>query len=327
MRRKTAALAVASGLGLAAIPILALAMGGGGMGGGGMPGGGGGMGGGMPQADQPQYDPQVEYQHGTSHLQAGNYKAAVTDFNHVIDMTPKAAEAWMMLGAAKSGAGDEKGAEKAFEKSVKLDGTSIQAHRELALSLIKLKQQDKANAELAALQTRATTCGDTCPDAADLKAAIAAIQTAMTAQPPAAANDTPSGSALAALSLATPQAGDGAYVRAVSLINERRWDEALVSLDQAEAAIGPHPDILTYKGYVWRHKGDLARAEDYYRQALAMAPQHRGATEYYGELKVLKGDMTGARAMLATLDSVCTFGCAEAEELRLWIDHGGDPAA
>jgi Tfp pilus assembly protein PilF len=121
--------------------------------------------------------------------------------------------------------------------------------------------------------------------------------------------------------------GDGAYVRAVSLINERRWDEALASLDKAEAAIGPHPDILTYKGYVWRHKGDWTRAEDYYQQALAMAPSHRGATEYYGELKVLEGDISGARAELAKLDAVCTFGCAEAEELRLWIDHGGDPAA
>lgn len=324
MRRTTAALAVATGLGLAAIPFLALASGGGG-GGGGFPGGGGG---GFPAPDQPQYDPQVEYQHGTDALQAGHYKAAVQNFNHVIEVTPKAAEAWMMLGAAKSGAGDEKGAEKAFEKSVKLDGTSIQAHRELALSLIKLKQPDKATAELTALQTRATTCADTCPDAADLKAAIAAIQAATAPGPaPAAANDTPSGASPAGLSLATPQMGDGAYVRAVSLINERRWDEALVSLDKAEVAIGPHPDILTYKGYVWRHKGDLARAEDYYQQALAMAPQHRGATEYYGELKVLKGDMTGARAMLAKLDAVCTFGCAEAEELRLWIDHGGDPAA
>jgi hypothetical protein len=31
--------------------------------------------------------------------------------------------------------------------------------------------------------------------------------------------------------------------------------------------------------------------------------------------------------MLAKLDSLCTFGCAEAEELRSWIAHGGDPAA
>ena len=43
--------------------------------------------------------------------------------------------------------------------------------------------------------------------------------------------------------------------------------------------------------------------------------------------KVLEGDLPGARAMLARLDAACTYGCAEAEELRLWIDHGGDPAS
>ena len=111
------------------------------------------------------------------------------------------------------------------------------------------------------------------------------------------------------------------------LADERRWDEALASLQKAETAIGPHPDILTYKGYVWRKKGDWAQAELFYRQALAMDPNHRGATEYYGELKVLEGDMAGAKVMLAKLDTACTYGCAEAEELRLWIDHGGDPAS
>ncbi|HEX3405642.1 MAG TPA: tetratricopeptide repeat protein [Caulobacteraceae bacterium] len=322
MKRASVALAVASGLALFSVPVLTLAMGSGGMGGGGMPSGGGGMNS-MPSG--PQYDPQIEYQHGTADLQAGKYKDAASDFEHVTEAAPKSANAWLMLGEAREGAGDEKGAQKAYERSVKLDGTSVQAHRELALSEIKLNQMDKAHAELADLQTMAAKCGDGCPDAADLKAAIGAIQAAMPggATPaPAASND-----AATHLSVATPQAGDGAYVRAVSLINERRWDEALASLDKAEAALGPHPDILTYKGYVWRRKGDWGRAEDFYRQALAIDPDHRGATEYYGELKVLKGDMAGAKAMLSRLDAVCTFGCAEAVELRLWIDHGGDPAA
>jgi Flp pilus assembly protein TadD len=297
---------------------MTLAMGGGGGGGGSMPSGGSGMGG-MP--DQPEYDPAIEYQKGTADLQAGRYKPAVQEFQHVVDSTPRAANAWLYLGMSKSGAGDEKGAEKAYEKSVKLDDTSVQAHRQLALSWIKLKQNDKANAELATLKAKSATCADTCSDAADLKAAIDAVQAALAA-PATASIDTGEH-----LSLATPQAGDGAYVRAVSLINEHRWDEALASLSSAAAAIGPHPDILTYEGYVWRHKGDWAKAESFYHQALAMNPNHRGATEYYGELKVLEGDMSTARALLAKLDTACTFGCAEAEELRLWIDHGGDPAA
>jgi Tfp pilus assembly protein PilF len=316
------AVAVAAGIGLVGFPAMTLAMGGGGGGGGGMPSGGGAMGGmgGMP--DQPQYDPAVEYQKGTADLQAGRYKNATVEFQHVVDSTPKAANAWLYLGMSKSGAGDEKGAEKAYERSVMLDDTSVQAHRELALAEVKLKQPDKANAELTLLKSRAATCGDGCPDAADLKAAVDAVSSALGGSTPSASSDVASH-----LSLASPEAGDGAYVRAVSLINEHRWDDALASLDAAETAIGPHPDILTYKGYVWRHKGDWARAESFYHQALAIDPNHRGATEYYGELKVLEGDLASARKLLDRLDAACTFGCAEAEELRRWIDHGGDPAA
>jgi Tfp pilus assembly protein PilF len=119
--------------------------------------------------------------------------------------------------------------------------------------------------------------------------------------------------------------GDAAYVQAVSLINERRYDEALVSLAKAAETFGPHPDILTYQGYTWRKKGDYARAETYYREALAIDPRHIGATEYYGELKAARGDIAGARLMLAKLDKLCAYGCADAEELRRWIDAGGDP--
>ncbi|HEY3798841.1 MAG TPA: tetratricopeptide repeat protein [Caulobacteraceae bacterium] len=321
MKRASTLLALVAGACLVAAPALSVASGMGGGGGGGMPSGGA-----MPSG--PQYDPVQEYQLGQSDLQAGKYRSASDHFQNVIDATPDSADAWFMLGMSRTGSGDEKGAEHAYEKAVKLDGASIDAHRELALALIKLKQPDKANAELAVLQGKATACNNSCPQAADLKAAIDAINAAMAppatagAPAPAAANPMPD-----SLSLASPQTGDGAYVRAVSLINERRWDEALASLDKAALAIGPHPDILTYEGYVWRHKGDWARAEAYYQQALAIDPNHRGATEYYGELKVLKGDMAGARTMLARLDAACTYGCAEAEELRLWIDRGGDPAS
>jgi tetratricopeptide (TPR) repeat protein len=320
--RQTLALGTAAGLLLAS--GIAFAMG----------GGGGGMGS-MPSASQPEYDPVTEYQRGKAALDSGRYRDAVQAFENVTDATPKAANAWYMLGLSKAGDGDVKGAEKAYERSVKLDDTSIDAHRELALSQVKLKQTDKAQGELATLKARAATCADACPDAADLKAAVDAVQNALppdagapssapAAAPakPAAANAVPP-----SLSLASPRAGDGAYVRAVSLINEHRYQEALRALDAAEAAIGPHPDILTYKGYVWRKLGAWDKAQDYYRQALAIDPGHRGATEYYGELKVLLGDKAGAEAMLAKLDAACAFGCAEAVELRRWIDHGGDPAS
>jgi len=283
-------------------------------------GGGGGGGGMMPSMSAPQYDPVREYQSGMAAYQAGKFREAIIAFEHVTDAAPKDANGWYMLGMAKAGATDPKGAVKAFDKSVKLDPAPVAPLRERAVALVKLKQTDKANADLAALKTRATACNDTCPDAADLKAAVAAVEQALSGV--GAAIAPPPGAMLAGL-----DAGDGAYVRAVSLINEHRWREALGVLDQAEAAFGPHPDVLTYKGYVWRKLGQLDRAEGFYKAALAIAPSHRGATEYYGELKVIRGDLAGARAMLARLDGQCAFGCAEAEDLRRWIDHGGDPAS
>ena len=198
---------------------------------------------------------------------------------------------------------------------------NVVAHQQLGVSLAKLNQNDKAKAELDLLQQKATACGDSCADSAKLKSAVSAVQGAMAGgqTSPSAQLSPPS------LLFATPAQGDSAYVQAVSLINEHRYPEALAALSQAQKAFGPHPDVLTYIGYTYRKMGQLDRAESYYRQALSIAPGHRGATEYYGELKVERGDMAGARRMLASLDQQCAFGCAEAETLRLWIQKGGDP--
>ncbi|KPF77092.1 hypothetical protein IP88_06325 [alpha proteobacterium AAP81b] len=125
--------------------------------------------------------------------------------------------------------------------------------------------------------------------------------------------------------LAASDFGDGQYLAAVALINERRYDEAIAALQAARGVFGPHPDILTYLGFANRKLGRFAIAEGYYRAALAAAPGHRGATEYFGELMVERGDLAGARRMLATLDGQCRFGCTEAEELRAWIVAGRSP--
>ena len=66
------------------------------------------------------------------------------------------------------------------------------------------------------------------------------------------------------------------------------------SLNAARATFGPHPDVLTYLGFANRKLGRFEAAETYYRAALAAAPEHRGATEYYGELMAERGDLEGA---------------------------------
>jgi Tfp pilus assembly protein PilF len=283
-------------------------------------GGGGSSGGGeMPSASGPAYDPAKEYEKAVKALEAKDYKNAARAAQHVTEAAPKAIDGWRMLGMASSGAQNWKQAKRAYERAVKIDPNDPMSHAGLGVALAKL-QDAKAQAELDWLKAKVDACGTSCP--ADLKAAQGQVESAVSegaAPKPAAALDAGS------LLFAGAKAGDAAYVQAVGLINEKRYDEALKSLADARAILGPHPDILTYQGYTWRKKGDWARAEDYYKQALAIAPDHRGATEYYGELKVERGDMAGAKLMLAKLDKACAFGCAEAEELRRWIDAGGEP--
>lgn len=306
------AMLAGAALALLTAPGAALASGGGG-------GGGGSMGGmGMPSMSAPAYDPVIEYQKGQDALQLGKFRDAETHFDNALSVDPKNADTLFMYGMAKAGRGDLKGAAHAYEKSLKIDPNQIPARREYAVALAKTGQGDKAQAQFAMLKDRATACADTCPEAADLKAAVAAVQAALAPTPGAA----PAPASL----LIDPKAGDGAYVEAVRLINDHRYRDALVALDKARAAFGPHPDVLTYTGYAWRKLGQYDKAEFYYREALGVAPNHVGATEYYGELMVIRGDLAGARKMLARLDSVCTFGCVESEDLRRWIENG-PPAA
>ena len=278
-------------------------------------GGGGGMGGGMPSAQAPMYDPVEEYRNGVADLQAGKFKEAERDFDHVVEVAPKSADALFMLGMAKTGRGDLKGAARSYEKSLRIDPKQIGAARELAITDVKLGQTDKAQAQLEMLKARATACADACPEASDLKAAIGAVEAATTA-PAAAASVKP-----ASLLFADPAHGDRSYVQAVRLINEGRYQDALAALREASAVFGPHPDVLTYMGYAHRKLHQYDQAEIYYRQALAVAPNHVGATEYYGELMVVRGDLAGAKHMLSRLEDICTFGCVEAQDLRRWIEN------
>jgi Tfp pilus assembly protein PilF len=256
----------------------------------------------------------ADYRKGIEQLQAGKFKDADRSFKYVLEAAPKDSNVWLLSGMAKAGANDLKGAQKAFENSVRFDDKNIDAHRELAITYAKTGQAPKAEKELGALRARADACKDACPDAGKLKASIAATEGAMGVKP--SAELTRPG-----LMFVGVAQGDNAYNEAVGLINEHRYAEALTALDTARRAFGPHPDVLTYIGFTYRKMGQFDQAETYYTEALKVAPNHKAATEYYGELKVERGDLAGAKKLLARLDSICTFACPEEQELRRWIDQ------
>ena len=284
-----------------------------------MGGGGGGGGSSTPSQSAPQYDPAAEYRKGVAALEAKEYKTAKVAFDRVITAAPADANSHYLGGMARAGLKDWKGARRFFDKSVTLNPNFVPARAQLGVAYAMLKDKVKANAILTELQSMAGKCASECSDAASLKAGTDAVNAALSGGPQARATGTES------MLFASAAKGDGAYLEAVSLINEGQYDAAIASLKAAQVSFGPHPDILTYIGFANRKMKRFDSAEDYYKQALAIAPQHRGAMEYFGELMVERGDLTGAKAVLAALDAQCSFGCAEAEELRRWIAVGKSP--
>jgi tetratricopeptide (TPR) repeat protein len=275
-------------------------------------GGGGGGGGGSPSASTPSYDPAVEYQKGTTAFRANDFVTAAKHFKKVVSAVPKDPTAQYLLGASYMGMGNFKKAAKPLELAVKYDAKMIDAQRDLGVTQAKLGKADKAGAQLAALKSMQTTCGDTCADKAKLVDAIAKVEAAMGGKQAA-------GPIAPDIKLSAAKAADETYVTAVSLINEKRYEEAIAFLQDARWAAGPHPDILTYLGFANRKLGRYDLAEGYYQAALGIFPEHRGALEYYGELKLERGNVAGAKAHLAKLEEICGFGCNEADELRRWI--------
>lgn len=99
-------------------------------------------------------------------------------------------------------------------------------------------------------------------------------------------------------------------------IRAEKYEQAIKQLQGANEASSA--DWNNLMGYSLRKKQppDLVGAEKYYQAALKIDPDHRGALEYYGKLKLINGDLPGAEALLARLDKACTFGCEEYSDLK-----------
>ena len=282
-------------------------------------GGGGGGGAEMPSSSAPAYDPVVEYRKGIAAFEAKDYKKAAAAFKHVVAVVPTHAPAQYLLGASLMGQGDYKRAIKPLEAAVKADPSLIDAQRDLAISYAQQGDTAKATAQRGAIVARKTACAAACPEAAQIDAALGMIDAAIAGAKPQAFGPSRALRSLASI--------DQTYVDAVALINEGQYQPAIAMLQDALWNAGPHPDLLTYLGYANRKLGHYDTAAVWYRTALAVAPNHRGAIEYYGELKLERGDRQGALAHLARLERICGFGCVQADELRAQIAEAGQSAS
>ena len=106
------------------------------------------------------------------------------------------------------------------------------------------------------------------------------------------------------------------YAKAAELIEAKKFAEALPLLRKAEAREPDSPDVHNYLGYAHRRLKQYDAALRHYKIALRLAPRHREANEYLGELYLALGDLAKAEERLAVLDKACLFGCEEYTELK-----------
>ncbi len=97
------------------------------------------------------------------------------------------------------------------------------------------------------------------------------------------------------------------------------YEDALAALAVHIEKHRTSADAFNWLGYANRKLGHLEQARKAYARALFLDPDHKGAHEYAGELRLLLGDLEGAQKHLAELDRICLLGCEEYDELKAEI--------
>ena len=270
-------------------------------------------------------DPAAAYQAGVAALQAHNYTEAVHQFRIAQHAAPNNGVVNYALGLSLLGADDKPAARDALRRAVHAGDAPVGAHLQMALVSLALGDRNAAVAEQTSVQSMLTACDAACGDARRglLQAGYDQITQALNPPTPAAA---PDGATAPATDPATtgwnfPSVEEGrrSFADAVGLLNQARYEEALGALERTQAAVGPHPDVLTYMGFANRRLGRFDQSFAYYSEALRIDPDNLGVNEYLGELYIQLGDMPRARQQLARLDDLCAYGCAQREELAHWI--------
>ncbi len=106
------------------------------------------------------------------------------------------------------------------------------------------------------------------------------------------------------------------FTQARQAIELKNYDLAIQVLSQAPEK--QSADWHNLMGFSLRLNTppQLARAEQHDPAALEKNPMHLGALEYYGELLLLKNDLSGAQSMMKPLEKACTADCEKLRDLH-----------
>ena len=115
---------------------------------------------------------------------------------------------------------------------------------------------------------------------------------------------------------ASPASGGSDYDKAVALIDNERYAEAIPLLESAVKKNPKSPDAWSQLGFASRKTGNWKAGEGYYAKALALDPNHQEALEYLGELYLDTNRPDEAQGLLAKLVKLCPDGCEARSELE-----------
>jgi tetratricopeptide (TPR) repeat protein len=113
---------------------------------------------------------------------------------------------------------------------------------------------------------------------------------------------------------------DADYVAGKTAVDARDWKRAIELFTRAAARDADNANIQNYLGFANRNDGNWEVAMKHYRTALALNPEHRGATEYMGHAYLLRGNLQLAQGQLTRLERICGRGCDEYASLSKAIE-------
>jgi len=106
------------------------------------------------------------------------------------------------------------------------------------------------------------------------------------------------------------------YIAGRKAVEEKRWKDAIPSLEKAARMDPDNPDLQNWLGYSHRNLKEYDAAFRHYQKAIELDPRHRAAREYLGEAYLMVGDLAGAEKQLAALREICLLKCEELEDLE-----------
>lgn len=98
-------------------------------------------------------------------------------------------------------------------------------------------------------------------------------------------------------------------------IDAGRYAAAVPTLEKLLKAEPRNANAWNLLAYSNRKLKNYDQAHKFYRTALSIDPEHRGAHEYLGELHLTQGNLKAAEDVRAKLSAICSGSCDELQDL------------